>query len=232
MTRTEALKTAKPILFNTEMVKAILDGRKTVTRRVLKNQDKNAFTYDWNYKDGVKDDVDIICDRNGDVYALANKPPCHTDDILYVRETWCWCPCWDCGQDTPEVCIDPYARRTFDDNKGEWGCIGYKASFAENEHPPGLETWKPSIHMPKEAARIFLRVTDVRVEQLQEINADGIRNEGLTSMAVHVGDMEIAQAEFALLWDSTVKKSDLERYGWAANPWVWVIEFERVEVQE
>lgn len=119
---------------------------------------------------------------------------------------------------------------TFDHKKHEYGCIGYKASFAENEQPPGLETWKPSIHMPKEAARIFLRVTDVRVEQLQEITADGIRNEGLTSMAVHAGDMEIAQSEFALLWDTAVKKSDLDSYGWEANPWVWVIEFERLEV--
>lgn len=232
MTRTELLKTAKPILFNTDMVRAILDGRKTVTRRVLNNQDKHSYAFSWEIDELGKPFVDLFCNDNGEKYLLGNKANYGAGDILYVRETWCWCPCWDCGQDTPAGCIDPYARITFDDNKGEWGCIGYKASFAENEHPPGLETWKPSIHMPKEAARIFLRVTDVRVEQLQEINADGIRNEGLTSMAVHVGDMEIAQAEFALLWDSTVKKSDLERYGWAANPWVWVIEFERVEVQE
>lgn len=86
--------------------------------------------------------------------------------------------------------------------------------------------------MPKEAARIWLKVTDVRLERLQEITIDGIRNEGLSSMAVHAGDMEIALKEWELLWSSTIKKSDLDRYGWDANPWVWVIEFERCEKPE
>lgn len=85
--------------------------------------------------------------------------------------------------------------------------------------------------MPKEAARIFLRVTDVRAERLQEITADGIRHERLSSMAVHAGDMEIAQAEFKILWNSAIHKKDLDKYGWDASPWVWVIEFERVEVE-
>ena len=89
--------------------------------------------------------------------------------------------------------------------------------------------WKPSIHMPKEAARIWLKVTNVRVERLQDITADSIRNEGLSSLAVHCGDMEIALKEWENLWNSTIKKSDLDRYGWDANPWVWVIEFERCE---
>ena len=68
--------------------------------------------------------------------------------------------------------------------------------------------------MPKEAARIWLKVTDVRVERLQEIAIDGIRNEGLSSMAVHAGDMEIALKEWENLWNSTIKKSDLDSYGW------------------
>ena len=83
--------------------------------------------------------------------------------------------------------------------------------------------------MPKEAARIFLKVADVRAERLQDIDIDGIRNEGLLSAAVHCGDMEIALKEWEILWNSTIKKSDLDRYGWDANPWVWVIEFERCE---
>lgn len=248
MVRDELLKTAKPILFNTDMVQAILDGRKTVTRRVLKNQDENAFTYEWNYMDGMKGDVDLICDRNGEVYALANNPPCHAGDILYVRETWCWCPCWDCGLNEPESgCSDTTARMTmkFDHNKGEYGCIGYKASFAENEQPPGLETWHPSIHMPKEAARLFLRVTDVRVERVQDITEEQAKAEGANRCYEQIDSSEnrpvtyLAEdgkgyyiSGFKCVWDSTVKKSDLDRYGWAANPWVWVIEFERVEVQE
>ena len=74
--------------------------------------------------------------------------------------------------------------------------------------------------MPKEAARIWLKVTNVRVERLQEITAEGIRNEGISSMAVHAGDMEIALKEWENLWNSTVKKSDINRYGWNANPYV------------
>ena len=83
--------------------------------------------------------------------------------------------------------------------------------------------------MPKEAARIFLKVTDVHVERLHEIDIEGIRNEGLSSAAVHCGDMEIALKEWEILWNSTIKKSDLDRYGWDANPWVLVIKFERCE---
>lgn len=79
------------------------------------------------------------------------------------------------------------------------------------------DKWHPSIHMPKEAARLFLRVADVRVEQLQDIDDDGVVAEG----------MEIG-AHFDELWDSTIKPANRPIYGWAANPWVWVIEFERI----
>ena len=101
--------------------------------------------------------------------------------------------------------------------------------FYRTEDLDGINVrWRPSIHMPREAARLFLRVTGGRVERLQEITIDGIRNEGLTSMAVHTGDTEIALQEWKNLWNSTIKPADLPIYGWDANPWVWVIEFERV----
>ena len=108
----------------------------------------------------------------------------------------------------------------------------YRANYSDCEkfYRDGKEIemkWKQSIHMPKEAARIWLKVTDVRVERLQNIDIDGIRNEGLSSMDVHAGDTEIALKELTILWNSTIKKSDIDRYGWDANPWVWVIEFER-----
>lgn len=235
MTRTELLKTAKPILFNTEMVMAILDGRKTVTRRVLKNQDENAYIYDWNYMDGMKADVDLICDRNGEVYALANKPPCHTGDILYVREAFA--PVIDYIEGEPET------------------VYAYKASTPNNQYVGNvmslpITAWHPSIHMPKEAARIFLRVTDVRVERLQNIitgdyrTPGNINKEGIyepcTCCTHPNGDCKDFIRDqtcrlvhsFAALWNSTVRKSGIETYCWAANPWVWVIEFERVEVQE
>lgn len=131
------------------------------------------------------------------------NPPYHTDDILYVRETW---------------------------KKAPNGYYYYE-DWKRNDIAD-ITKWKPSIHMPKEAARIWLKVTDVRGERLQEITIDGIRNEGLSSMAVHSGDMEIALKEWENLWNSTIKKSDLDSYGWEANPWVWVIEFERCEKPE
>ena len=195
-----------PILFNTDMVKAILDGRKTVTRRLVKH-DVNAILNSPYHKEHPEvEDKQII--------SKLCIPQYQPGDILYVRETW-----------------HKYKKRV---GKGE-GChiaefYGYKASIANSEDAD--EPWKPSIHMPKEAARIWLKVKDVRIERLQDITVEGIRNEGISSMAAHAGDMEIAQEEFQLLWNSTIKKSDLERYGWNANPWVWVIKFENIEKEQ
>lgn len=203
----------KPILFNTEMVRAILEGRKTCTRRVL----KQPFEVHPN---------GYITKPRGNERLCPYIPPYQPGDRLYVRETFAWCPCWYCGLDTtPDGCKNPVI---YDSEKKEHGCYMYRAS-CEGSKYSSADTWHPSIHMPKEAARIWLKVTDVRVERLQDIDIDGIRNEGLLSAAVHSGDMEIALKEWEILWNSTIKKSDLDRYGWDANPYVWVIEFERCE---
>jgi len=148
----------------------------------------------------------ITTGANWQQLIVAAAAPCHVGDVLYVRETW-----------------------------SEWtGGYVYKAWSSPFPQPgkASVMKWHPSIHMPKEAARIFLRVTDVRAERLQDITIEDIRKEGLTSMAVHAGDTEIAYEEWKLLWDSTIKKSDIPLYGWDANPWVWVIEFERIEENE
>ena len=91
--------------------------------------------------------------------------------------------------------------------------------------------WRPSIHMPKEVARIFLRVTNVRVERLQAITADECPMEGVWPLyAGPIGEREAYyKGAFARLWDSTINPTDLPAYGWEANPWVWVIRFERCE---
>ncbi len=135
----------EPILFNIEMVRAIMEGRKTVTRRAV-------------------------------------KLPYHPGDILWVRETWNgdWC--------------DHYIYKA---DGGSAKAAGYAAE----------PKWRPSIHMPREAARLFLRVTDVRVERLQDINLIAV-------------------------WDRTIKPADLHLYGWDANPWIQVIEFERISKDE
>ncbi len=191
----------KPILFNTEMVRAILDGRKSCTRRVVKPQPTARYG------------------------AQCIKPPYQPGDILYVRETWERFECWNCEGDERGNCPNEPQKSVLDKT---CGCYMYRAT---NEIS-GDAKWHPSLHMPKEAARIWIKVIGVRVERLQEITIDGIRNEGLSSMAVHAGDMEIAMEEWKNLWNSTVKKSDINCYGWDANPWVWVIEFERCKKPE
>lgn len=201
----------KPILFNTEMVRANLDGRKSCTRRLVKPQPDEKHTYSLGFVTDSTEKKEVGCfgfgiDEYGGSIQYA-KTPYQPGDILYVRETW----------------LD-YAGRTM----YRADCDKYRLESLKLAE----FSWKPSIHMPKEAARIWLRVTDVRAERLQEITIAGIRNEGLSSAAVHAGDMEIAIEEWKMLWNSTVKKSDLDRYGWGANPWVWVIEFERCEKPE
>lgn len=213
----------KPILFNTEMVRAILDGRKTCTRRICK--DANEYTVpdmDFYNADRRTYAVHNFADNEQmEQLSTAERTcPICPGDILYVRETvWQKIGYYlDIDGETKPSWYNEF-KYVASDEKPE---TGWNYSWAK----------RPSIHMPKEAARIWLKVTDVRVERLQEITADSIRNEGLSSLAVHCGDMEIALKEWENLWNSTIKKSDIDRYGWDANPYVWVIEFERCEKPE
>lgn len=189
----------KPILFNTEMVRAILDGRKTQTRRLIKPQPTNPR----------HNNVGWLGWDDGHGYRM--KPPCEVGDILWVRETWQYV--YTC--DDYEKCIEITGRYVYfaDDPMP----FTYWVDTDTGEHKDQMP-WRPSIHMPREAARIFLRVTDVRVERLQDIDDDGVVAEGL----------EIG-AQVDELWNRTVKKSDRAKFGWENNPWVWVIEFERCE---
>lgn len=196
----------KPILFNTDMVRAILDGRKRCTRRLVRKSIENKYLeYDEWVHTVASPEITYL--REKEFYE--KYPPYQPGDILYVREAW----------------MD-YAGRTV-----------YKAD-CDKFHLESLNfagfSWHPSIHMPKEAARIWLRVTDVRVERLQEITGQDVLKEGLNSH-VHpqASYFDGNQREmFENLWNGTVKKSDLDRYGWDASPWVWVIEFERCEKPE
>jgi hypothetical protein len=193
MNREELLKNAKPILFNTEMVQAILGDRKTVTRRVIKPQPIAGIRKSVFVPSGIED-------GHGREIKLLYK----VGDILYVRETF---------------------------NNTETDTVLYAADkdfidfylFMESEIK-----WKPSIHMPKEAARIFLKVTDVRVERLQDITEEDAIAEGMSKTLVDGVVFISAKGNFHVLWDSlNIKRG----YGWEDNPWVWVIEFERVEVE-
>lgn len=213
----------KPILVgDTEMVRAILHGRKTCKRRLVKFLPGENPQWTGYIKDG-------LMLYNGRNEPCIRNAPYHPGDILYVRETFAWCPCWDCGLDTiPDGCKHPMV---YDSKKREHGCYMYRASCGDNEYPTA-DTWHLSIHMPKAAARIWLKVTDVMVERLQNITSEQIGREGVEVEYPHVLNGEEKRYAFSTLWNSTIKKSDLDRYGWDANPWVWVIEFERCEKPE
>lgn len=214
----------KPILFNTEMVRAILDGRKGATRRIVKGfiPDDAVWGYTAFTHKGYISCRGTFADGDGEKFF---KLPCEPGDILYVRETWEHFECCCCEGDEHGNCYREPQQSAL--NKS-CGCYMYRAT----DEIYGDARWHPNIHMPKEAARIWLKVTNVRVERLQEITIDGIRNEGISSMAVHAGDMEIALKEWKNLWNSTIKKTDLDSYGWEANPYVFVIEFIRIDKPE
>ena len=217
----------KPILFNTEMVRAILDGRKTQTRRLLKPKyrpEEESFQIITNAHSGRFIRVEY-CDEYGNETRWMPQP-CEVGDILWVRETW--------GRLTECNVYPPY--------EPEEERFIYRADIGDPDHFQAK--WHPSIHMPKEAARIFLRVKNVRVERLNDIgNADAIF-EGCSGTpceheyadpalgctdCLNTGWLEPPLAEFSQLWDTTIKPADIPEHGWDANPWVWVIEFERCE---
>lgn len=211
----------KPILFNSDMVRAILDGRKTATRRIVKApvlyraeeppsrifRDGDLFQFQWN--------------TGKTVSGFAIKPPYLSGDILYVREAFA-CDGFDGEKD-----VYVYRADVDECDRIVWGDI------EKNEWAPRSDYhWHPSIHMPKEAARIFLRVTDLRVERLKAIG--DCTKEGIkpgTHATAHMNEID-ERAEFAHLWDSTIRPEKLSACGWDANPYVWVIDFERCEKQE
>lgn len=204
----------KPILFNkqigTEMVRAILDGRKDATRRIVKGfiPDDAVWGYTAFTPKGYISCRGTFADGYGEKFF---KLPCESGDTLYVRETWCGLPVNEAGHMRGHT-------------------IYYYKADGELRPKGWRGTWHPSIHMPKEAARIWLKVTDVRVERLQEITEVQAQAEGCNS-GLLTGACT-ARGQFEDLWNSTVKKSDIDRYGWDANSYVWVIEFERCEKPE
>ena len=260
----------KPILFNTEMVRAILDGRKTVTRRIVKLPRSIERGLEFHEDGGIwwqsvgEGDGGRFSDL-GECVNYFNLQPYRPGDILYVRETWSTKRSNDCLAQPCNTGACPYESC----ETAEGPCFPdeyiYKAT--DSLPPYGGRKWRPSIHMPREAARIWLRVTDVRVERLRDITDEQATGEGIryTDFGMyqpswkasldggktfcpakpihhpgfHAKDVTkpeqcfpTARSAFANLWDSTIKPADRERYGWEANPFVWVIEFERCEKPE
>ena len=221
-----------PILFNTEMVRAILDGRKTCTRRLVKTRRKDACGFYVTKKtDGSFAGI-YEYDENESMFDNPLEPPYQPGDILYVRETWEHFECCCCEGDEHGNCYREPQQSAL--NKS-CGCYMYRAT----DEIYGDAMWHPSIRMPKEAARIWLKVTDVRVERLQDITEEGAKKEGaidnrgfIHSPNNEYDNVHTAREHFVKIWNNTIKKSNLDRYGWDASPWVWVIEFERCEKPE
>lgn len=203
--------TERPIIFSGEMVRAILDGRKCQTRRVIKPDFANYMEFDgktyW-YED-----------KYGEHHnALDYSPYGQPGDTLWVRETW-----------MPET----------EDGILTGGTIWKATDKPEQDGDTPLR-WSPSIHMPRWAARILLDVVDVRVERVQDITIEGARAEGipetwgdvvglwgenaLQERAMHMWDNATSVENFAWLWD---KINGKRGFGWTANPWVWKITFKK-----
>ena len=237
----------KPILFNAEMVRAILDGRKSCTRRLVKFFSGENPRWTGYIKDG-------LMLYNGRNEPCIRKVPYQPGDILYVRETW-RVGAWDifnqmiafdykdgtCGELTyihDRELFDRLVNQSRNDaRQAKCEYNGVDFVWEKGKSPC---RWHPSIHMPKEAARIWLKVMNVRVERLQEITDEQAKCEGIQYDECPTGftwkqetDMHNCYTTpigaMQALWNSTIKKSDIDRYGWDANPWVWVIEFERCE---
>lgn len=212
------------ILFNTEMVRAILDGHKTCTRRVVKKVPEGTYQIDAEVNgDSLRFFATygkLIEGGTADLYTEL-RPPYQVGSALYVRETWQYL----CELDGNEIPIEGTERYYYAATDTLPEAVYIDQQGRTHDHIP----WEPSIHMPKEAARIWLKVKAIWAERLHDITGKSVLREGINSHVHPDADyFDGNQREmFAELWDSTIKKSNLDRYGWAANPWVWVIEFER-----
>ena len=202
----------RPILFSAPMVRAILEGRKTVTRRALNAQALKNIDY------GV---------QLGECHELPTEGPLHPNSVDYYND---FCPF---GQPGDRL----WVRETFGLQVRHYGGAGehivYRATSPDAIYCKSVEgqeypiKWKPSIHMPRHSSRILLEITDVRVERLQDISRADIRAEGLQcppelpSDDVSPNYRDWYPAAWKELWNSTGGD-------WDANPWVWVVEFKRV----
>ncbi|MFO0359263.1 MAG: hypothetical protein ACK50N_02085 [Flavobacteriales bacterium] len=197
-----------PILFSTETVQAILEGRKTQTRRVIKPQPADSFLNNGHV-------IAFVTEKtlNHTVYC----PYGEVGDVLWVRETWCL--------------TTPFGPEEYYFGYKTSSQAEIKASEKYDYYSP--DEWKPSIHMPKEACRIFLQITNIRVERLKDISAADAFREGINYsydeeegykywhyIKKKFGPSPIHS--FQTLWESINGEES-----WEANPWVWVIEFER-----
>lgn len=219
----------KPILFNTDMIEAILDNKKTKTRRVIKFP-TNRFTHNIPMADNltvkhIRDDR--VTFHESPHFCFNINKPYKVGDILYVRESYA-IGSIEYGEESYNPEPQPYISQCEGDND-----IIHKEWALRNHIGIDDVKWKPSIHMPKDAARLFLRVTAIKVERLQDMTLDDFLDEGIEVWPQSFNDPSNAYLQakksFSNLWNSTINKSQLGLYGWDANPYVWIIEFEKTD---
>lgn len=175
--------TEHPIIFSGPMVRAILRGQKTQTRRIARWDQR--FPPDAELRD------ELVC----------HCPYGSAGDLLWVRETW---------------------SSILDDARTDSERVVYRADLGSSADK--VQVWRPSIHMPRWASRLTLRIAEVRVQRLQEISEEDAEAEGITGDEALVGQIANPfRTAYADLWDSINAKRG---YGWGANPWVWVLTFE------
>jgi hypothetical protein len=205
----------RPILFSGPMVRALLAGTKTQTRRPVKTS-LPPSEYEIVYHPGNGHALETFGDPHADGFERRFCPYGVPGDRLWVRETFAFT---GCGPDDRGAMDWGAHNIRGGDWEGERGCerwhVAYRASGddppAAGDHPG----WRPSIHMPRWASRITLEITEMRVQRLQDISGDDANAEGVEHVAA-----------FARLWNSINGPG-----AWDANPWVWALTFKRVEVQ-
>lgn len=203
----------RPIIFNAEMVRAILGGRKTQTRRVIKSQPwPDVFSYIGVGVTGLW--CGYYVDPDIPVWE-ANCPYGKPGDQLWVRETWATPGNWD-----------EYKPSDLLDNWFNTQQVKYRAT--EPYPDGGYYKWRPSIFMPRWASRIQLEVESVRIEKVQDITPEDCAAEGCQHWTVDGIVHKSARKYFKKLWDSINKKRG---FGWDVNPWVWMIHFKVIEVK-
>ena len=205
MERTELLKKSKRILFNADMRQAIWDDQKTEFRKIVKNIPEGAV-YVW-HEDGR-----FRWSDGG--WQIDQESPYQKGDILYVPEGW--------------KCCTAQGKKVIMFPDGE-------VSASEADDIKCMDVWQSPYSMPKRAARLFLRIVEVRPEKLQDITIEGCQAEGIwddyktLSQAYHDLLMQVAYREtFRNLWDSSMHKKNREKFGWKANPYVWAVAFEKI----
>lgn len=226
MDKNELLKTAKPVRFDTRQVRATLDGmdgmmteiRIPIKPQPIYHPEWGTMGFEWKHAAFTSGEF-----RKGILRFAPHQP----GEILYVREIFTVLGMWDDGKGYR-------SHYLFAADFVDTGSVEYNGTlYVEGENEI---TWKSPTQMPKKATRIYLRVTDVRVERLQDISRIDIKNEGIIQPCLNCGLKECIEnlscglkSKFKTLWDSVHKKRG---FGWDSNPWVWKIAFERIIAED